>query len=631
MMQPGKTFGIGRTLSAAAMLAAWLAAPAVRALINPRFTPVQLVKQSSLIVSVDVKQGASKEQYTIAILETLKGKTERKSFQLDLTLARDEANAEHLRALVAAGKPALLFVGEFEGAEGGAAGQSLGLMHVSGRWASCVGREEGVWIFDNVEQQYQAVWAGGTDMLRRAVDYILRDEDPMLPVTDGVSWSPDPVKLATLDGAIRAVRPVDLAGDGKLTLFVARDNGDSLFSCGADREFTDITATRGLQSKSAAFAWGDFAGEGRLDLVSCDGKAVTLHAQQADGKFAARPLDPGAAPADGCLGLTALDAGPKGRSGFLVSGNGWPVLVALDAEGKPAATPLSAAGIDPAKLGKAGPCLAADFDGDSLADVLALREAGSVLFRGTAVGKFGPGSECVVSLGKGLTGACLGDFDGDGRLDVLAFNSEGWSLWENEGDGKFADRTDMAGEFAYVSQRGGADCVVGDMNNDGRQDILVAYSGTSPHLFFNRGFRSFGHAHTTDLAENHLLPDANNAEAGQQSACLADFDGDGAQDMALALNGGEIWVFFRENSDGEARMAVAGLPVSGAFKGPVAVTGWIDKRCLGAWNVLPGVSRGNFGRLDAGPVTLKWRLPGGGEQSREIVLEEGGAAKVEIK
>ncbi|MGA2034892.1 MAG: VCBS repeat-containing protein, partial [Thermoguttaceae bacterium] len=177
------------------------------------------------------------------------------------------------------------------------------------------------------------------------------------------------------------------------------------------------------------------------------------------------------------------------------------------------------------------------------------------------------------------------------------------------------------------SKPGGIDCLVGDINNDGRQDALIAYGAMSPQLFFNRGYRCFGHAHTLDLAERQLLPAA---EDGQQSACLGDFDGDGAQDMVLALTNGEIWIFFRENDDGEARSVVAALPVGGQYKGPVAVTGWIGKRCLGAWNVLPGASQAFFGRRDAGPVTLKWRLPGGKEQQKEVVVEKE-TMRVEIK
>jgi len=77
-------------------------------------------------------------------------------------------------------------------------------------------------------------------------------------------------------------------------------------------------------------------------------------------------------------------------------------------------------------------------------------------------------------------------------------------------------------------------------------------------------------------------------------------------------------------------MAIAALPGGGPYKGPAAVTGWIGKRCLGAWNILPGVSQACFGRRDAGPVTLKWRLPGGKGQQREVILERN-TVKVEIK
>ena len=75
---------------------------------------------------------------------------------------------------------------------------------------------------------------------------------------------------------------VDLAGDGRLTLFVASNKGDRLFAFDAKAEtFKDVTATRKLRSKSSAFAWGDFNGDARLDLASYDGTTLTGHAQQA--------------------------------------------------------------------------------------------------------------------------------------------------------------------------------------------------------------------------------------------------------------------------------------------------------------------------------------------------------------
>ncbi len=167
-------------------------------------------------------------------------------------------------------------------------------------------------------------------------------------------------------------------------------------------------------------------------------------------------------------------------------------------------------------------------------------------------------------------------------------------------------------------------------NNDGRQDVVIAYSAADPTIFFNRGFRSFGNAASINMGWKELLPASMQ---GQTSACIGDLDDDGAQDLVLALNNGEVWVAFRENDNPDrlAIMAVAVLPVGGPNKGPVAVSGWIGKRCLGAWNVLPGVSQACFGRTDAGPVTLEWRLPGGKKQTKEVVLEKAGTLKVEIK
>ena len=54
------------------VMALWLWATAAQALINPRFTPTQLVKQSGMILVVDVKQGASKDEYLLKVREVLK-------------------------------------------------------------------------------------------------------------------------------------------------------------------------------------------------------------------------------------------------------------------------------------------------------------------------------------------------------------------------------------------------------------------------------------------------------------------------------------------------------------------------------------------------------------------------------
>jgi hypothetical protein len=602
-------------------------------MINPGFTPVHLVKQASVILWVDIKAGEAKDAYTARIRETLKGKAEEKTFRLEISQAGDDEAATAMREQLAVGKPALFFVGEFEDTKelGGGNTSRRAFLLLDGVWSVFGGGEQGLWKLNNInDRMLMTVWHGGTDMMRRAVDYIQTDDDPKVPVAEGFSFSKGPLKLASLTGAIRAVRTVDLAGDGKLALFVACESGDRLFVGAKGRTFTDLTETRGLQSKSVAFAWGDFARKGRLDLISFDGKVVTLNAQQADGKFLAKPLDFGGAVSTACVALAALDVGIKERSGLLVSGDSWPVLVTLDEAGKATATPLAAPGVELAKLGKPGAGLVADFDGDGLADVLLPAEKGSVLFCATALGKFAPGVACAVNLGKSPSGACLGDFDGDGRLDVFCANRSGSYLWENAGGGTFVEAFEQTGELSYGTSSRGSDCMAGDFNNDGRQDIVIGYSAAEPRIFFNRGFRSFGNAASINMGWKELLPAAMQ---GQKSACIGDLDGDGAQDLALATGTGEIWVVFRENSNADcaAMMALATLPVGGPNKGPIAVTGWNGKRCLGAWNVQPGVGQACLGTTEAGAITLKWRLPGGQEQSKEVVIEKGGTLKVEIK
>jgi hypothetical protein len=612
--------------------AACLWAGVAWALINPRFTPKELFKQSQMILVVDVKEGNTKDEYLLTTRDVLKkGTTDEKVIRLDISKARDERAADLFRRLAASGRPGLFFVGAYGSNPGGP--EKRGLLHLDGQWASCVANSDGVWLYDTLDDALQAVWNGGTDMLRRAVDYVIADDDASVPVTDGVQWSDARLRIAGFAGTIRRIRPVDLAGDGTRFLFVARDQGDRLLACGKGRgACMDVTETRGLRSTSLVHAWGNFTGQGRLDLVSFDGKGATLHAQQADGTFTVRPLELGTALDDGCLSLAAIDAGAGDRAGLVVGGNGLPVVVAFDAAGKVTGTPLTAADVDLAKLGPAGVTLVADFDADGVADVLALRDRGGILFRGRAAGQFHPGVASAARCGDAQAGVCVGDYDGDGNLDVLVAGGTTRLMWINDGKGSFTERFNAVGEMMTHAQAvRGSDCTVGDVNNDGRQDVLIAYDNTSPVTYFGRGFLSFGHCHSIDVAENNSLPAANNARDGVQSACLADLDGDGAQDLALALAAGEIWVLFRENDAKEALMVVADLPIDGPARGPVAVTGWIGERCLGAWNVSPGTGPACFGRTEPGPVTLRWRLPGGQPQSREVVIEQGGTVRFPLR
>ena len=64
------------------------------------------------------------------------------------------------------------------------------------------------------------------------------------------------------------------------------------------------------------------------------------------------------------------------------------------------------------------------------------------------------------------------------------------------------------------------------------------------------------------------------------------------------------------------------LPAGAEYAGPLTVTGYSGDRCLGAWNVVSGGSQAFFGRFEAGPCLVTWKLPGGEVQKKEVILED---------
>ena len=636
------TKSTSRTIIAAVIV--MLLSGVTTALINPNFTPIHVVEQSATIAVLDVPKTVDGQQLSLNVAELLKGKLQQKSLSLDLSTASPREQGDAVRGLLStsAGGTALLLAGEYvERAESGESGFGDGgfgsggfesgpamggqevnaqaFLHVSGRWIALYVGDDGQYQVRKIDDHMEGTWAGGTDMLCRAVRYILTDDDPEVPSASGVGWGAE-LKIAKLDGRVNSARPVWLDNRRPPYLFLACDQGDRLFRFDADRQqFEDLTSIRNLQSKSIAAVWGELNGNDRLDLASWDGESLTLHFQTADGAFQPSLLMPPGLLKQPCLGLAVVDGGEAARVALVVSTPTTPKLLLIGENLSATIKTLAADESASAELGSAGPCLVADFDGDLLPDLLQPFAGGSLLYKGDRETVFGAATLCPVSLGEGTSAAFLGDYDGDGRFDVFTVAEDRPRLWHNLGTGKFVETRGISGEVAYISQPCGVGGMTGDVNNDGRQDVLILYSDRQPHLFFNRGFRSFGHAHTLDLNERNLLPDS--AE-GQQAGCLAEFSGHGAQDMVLALANGEVWAMLRDDEYDDGLYAGASLATDCPFAGPINVTAEVDGRSLGAWNVSPGASTAFFGRMEAGPCTVKWQLPHAERQHREIIVED---------
>lgn len=584
------------------------------AFINPNFTPIDVVEQSELILRLQVKLDKDKPELILYLQECLKGDAPGKALSLDLEGAWNKDHIEALKQIVSAvgDESAILFAGTLEGEK------DVGLMHIGGNWFRMIASEAGDnWELEGLDTQLEGTWAGGTDMLIRTVRYILTEPYPLVPVSVGTAWE-QVKKVGKLTGKLSLLQAVDLAGDGKLRLFVASQAGDKLFRYSNETEaFEEVTAALKLASKSGAADWADFNADGRLDLASLEDNTLNLWFQAQDGTFKLHtPRVIGALPAN-IIAIRALAINAKGRAGLLLSSSKAPVmLVPADGNGFKAA-PLSAPADVLKELGEPGPCLVADLDGDALTDILQPFAAGGLLYRGKSPGNFAPATPCKVALGAAPAGAFLGDFDADGLLDVFTTGAESWQLWHNKGGGTFAPTLQVSGEVAYIARSGGIGGSVCDINTDGRQDLLIGYADEFPQVFFNRCFRSFGFAFQLNLDE--MLPEARQ---GQQAVTAADLNNDGAQDVVLVLKNGDIYMLAGQSAVGDTLCARVALAPAAGITGPVTVTAWVEDFCLGAWNVTRGGPGAHFGMYEAGPCKLKWQFPEVEVQEKEIMVED---------
>jgi len=542
---------------------------------------------------------------------------------------KEWAKAVKDRAANMGAAPVLFFAGKYK-EEADRDPEDAGFLHLDGDWLRLAAGKDGNWEMIGNDTGMKGTWDGGTDMLLLCIQYILTDPSPEVPTGIGCQWADKCRRtLGKLDGRVTGMQAVDLAGDGRLALFVAAESGDRLYLWDAKKsDFQDVTAAKKLASRSQAAAWADFNADGRLDLASWDGKALTIWLQGADGTFPAQGAAVAVELKGGCLGLDALDVGGVGGPGLLVSTKGPPVLLKPSKDGalQPAGA-LDPGGADVAALGAERRCLMADLDGDGFPDVLQLFEKGSLVYVGKGPGAFAPARKCAIATGKGASAACAADLDMDGQLDVYTVSEEGCRLWWNRGKLDFADTFRYSGEMSYTAGPGAVACQPCDINADGRQDMALFFSAGIPHIFFNRGFRSFGKSlNFTD----ERVAEIKECEAGQQAGSVEDFNGDGAQDLALAAKDGTVYVFLRKVFDGETPLYVrAALPGAGPA-GPVTVTGWEGKRCLGAWNVAAGSPGAVLARPGAGEIRVRWQFPGGKPQ--EKVLEvEGKPARLVLK
>ena len=131
-------------------------------------------------------------------------------------------------------------------------------------------------------------------------------------------------------------------------------------------------------------------------------------------------------------------------------------------------------------------------------------------------------------------GVAFYDYDNDGWLDIFLVNGtrlEGFSagqeptnhLFKNNRDGTFTDVTLKAG---LVRSGWGQGVCIGDYDNDGYEDLFVAYFGKNA-LYHNNGDGTF-----TDVSEKSGV--AGNGKRWNTGCAFLDYDRDGKLDLFVA-------------------------------------------------------------------------------------------------
>ncbi|MCC7261917.1 MAG: VCBS repeat-containing protein [Candidatus Latescibacteria bacterium] len=149
--------------------------------------------------------------------------------------------------------------------------------------------------------------------------------------------------------------------------------------------------------------------------------------------------------------------------------------------------------------------------------------------------------------GKGWAGA-FSDYDADGDLDLFVANGgslgEGESaLYRNEGGGRFANHTLASG---VADSGNGSGLVLADFDGDGFQDLFLAKGGFAPQGESSRFFHNRGNGTFEDRSAASGLDALQSSYAG----VAGDYDQDGILDLYVSRFRGQFNSLYHNEGNG---------------------------------------------------------------------------------
>ena len=337
----------------------------------------------------------------------------------------------------------------------------------------------------------------------------------------------------------------DYDNDGFVDLYVTGFNHNQLFHNNGDGTFSDVTEKAGVagmvpgigKAWAVAAGWFDYNNDGLLDLLvvnylnydlktasACSvGKLPTycspsdfqgtpniLYRNNGDGTF----TDVSAASHIGQyvgkgMGVAFADYDGDGFTDIFISNDTYPNFLFHNNGDGTFTDQASDAGVAYNETGKTVAGMGADFrdlNNDGLPDIFHTAMFGDTfpLYANDGKGQFSD-----VTSSSGLTAATgrltawgtgAYDFDNDGWKDLFTANAAILDnsvevehrpyrlpnrIFRNSGDLKFEDVSGAAGtDFAVPAAHRGA--AFGDLNNDGKVDVVITVLNGAPEIFMNR-------------------------------------------------------------------------------------------------------------------------------------------------
>jgi len=334
----------------------------------------------------------------------------------------------------------------------------------------------------------------------------------------------------------------DYDNDGFDDLFVTAMGQSHLFHNNGNGTFTDVTQKAGLMGPkefSTSAAWVDYDKDGKLDLVvanyvqwsiesdlycTLDGKSksyctpesykgvsVRLWHNRGDGTFEDVTKKAGLGePTSKTLGIAVLDYDNDGWPDLLFSNDTQPNKLYRNNGNGTFTEKAVVAGIAFSEDGVARAGMgvdAADYDRSGATSILSINFSNQMLslYHNEGKGLFvdeAPRSEVgrasLLTLGFGCF---FFDYDLDGWPDIFIANGHIDAeiqrvqpnvkyampphLFRNVGKGNFQEVTKSLGQ-AFNTPRVGRGAAYGDINNDGRLDLLLSTNGGPAYLFENQ-------------------------------------------------------------------------------------------------------------------------------------------------